>query len=137
MASDKGLQYFEDGEVRFSRDYFILSETDAKGIIQYANDNFYKISGYRKDDVIHQPQNIVRHPDMPRALFKDLWKSIGRKGYWQGYIKNLRKDGKYYWVHASILKTKSTSGKVSYLSTAISVPKTETGQIEKLYKSLD
>ncbi len=80
----------------------IISRTDLKGIITYANHIFCEISGYDDHELIGKPHNIVRHPDMPKAVFKELWESLEKTGKWEGYVKNLRKDNGYYWVYASI-----------------------------------
>ncbi len=80
----------------------IISRTDLKGIITYANHIFCEISGYDDHELIGKPHSIVRHPDMPKAVFKELWESLEKIGKWEGYVKNLRKDNGYYWVYASI-----------------------------------
>jgi aerotaxis receptor len=100
----------------FPKDSYILSETDDKGIIIYANDIFCEIAGYKLDELIGQPHNIVRHPDMPRIAFKGLWDDIQSKGFWNGIVKNLRKDGAYYWVDATALRRVHGDGSVTYLS---------------------
>ena len=100
----------------FSSNQYILSETDEKGIIIYANDVFCEIAGYTLDELIGQPHNIVRHIDMPRIAFKGLWDDIQTKGFWTGVVKNLRKDGGYYWVHATALRRVHHDGTVTYLS---------------------
>ena len=80
----------------------IISRTDLKGVITYVNETFAEISGYLPEELIGQPHNIVRHPDMPKSVYADLWKNLKEKESWDGYIKNLRKDKGYYWVHAHI-----------------------------------
>lgn len=80
----------------------IISSTDLKGIITYANRKFCEVSGYSKDELLHKDHNIVRHPDMPKSVFKELWGTIQSEKEWTGIIKNLRKDGKYYWVYSHI-----------------------------------
>ena len=100
----------------FPKDAFILSETDEHGIITYANDVFCEIAGYKLDELLGEPHNIVRHPDMPRIAFKGLWDDIQTKGFWTGIVKNLRKDRGYYWVHATVLKKVDSKGNISYLS---------------------
>ncbi len=100
----------------FSSNQYILSETDEKGIIIYANDIFCEIAGYEIEELIGQPHNIVRHSDMPRIAFKGLWDDIQSKGFWTGIVKNLRKDGGCYWVHATVLKRVHRDGRVTYLS---------------------
>ncbi len=82
--------------------YIIASQTNNKGIIVYASEAYCKISGYKKEELLGKPHNIVRHPDMPKNIFKDLWETIKSGKEWVGEIKNLRKDGTYYWVKAHI-----------------------------------
>ena len=100
----------------FPANTYILSETDEYGIILYANELFCSIAGYRLEELIGEPHNIVRHPDMPRIAFKGLWDDIQNKGFWTGIVKNKRKDGACYWVHATVLKRIDAKGKVTYLS---------------------
>ena len=100
----------------FPKDSYILSETDDKGIIVYANEMFCQMAGYTIDELMGQAHNIVRHPDMPRIAFKGLWDDIQSKGFWNGTVKNLRKDGGYYWVDATVLRKVSSNGGVTYLS---------------------
>lgn len=80
----------------------IVSETDTKGVITFANRKFCEISGYEKEELVGQPHNIIRHPSMPRAAFAQLWKEIQAGHTWHGFVKNLRKDGLYYWVETEI-----------------------------------
>lgn len=100
----------------FPSNAFILSETDEHGIITYANDIFCEIAGYKIEELIGQPHNIVRHPDMPRVAFKGLWDEIQTKGFWTGIVKNLRKDKACYWVFATVLRRTNAKGEISYLS---------------------
>ena len=74
----------------------VVSKTDVRGIITYTNSMFRALSGYEKGEMVGKPHNIVRHPDMPKAVFKDMWDTILRGEKWSGIIKNLRKDGRYY-----------------------------------------
>lgn len=80
----------------------IISRTNLKGEITYANDVFADISGYAIEELMGKPHNIVRHPDMPKAVFKEMWQAIKEYKKWTGYIKNLRKDGGFYWVKAEV-----------------------------------
>ncbi len=80
----------------------IVSKTDRSGIITYANDAFCKISGYDAVELIGQPHSIVRHPDTPKKVFKDLWHEIKSGHAWHGVVQNRRKDGESYWVEATI-----------------------------------
>ncbi len=76
----------------------MITETDTAGIITYANRKFREMTGYSKEELIGSPHSINRHPDMPKAAFKTMWETIKRGDMWEGYVKNMRKDGKYYWV---------------------------------------
>jgi PAS domain S-box-containing protein len=81
----------------------IVSKTDPKGIITFANDAFCKISGYSKEELIGSPHNILRHPDMPASAFKEMWETISAKEVWKGIVKNIKKDGGFYYVSATIV----------------------------------
>lgn len=81
----------------------IISQTDLKGTITYANRKFSEVSGYSVQELVGQPHNIIRHPKMPRAIFQKMWETIKGGQAWTGLIKNMRKDGTFYWVDAEIL----------------------------------
>ena len=81
----------------------IVSKTDTKGIITYVNKKFCELSGYTEEELVGKPQNIIRHPDVPQKLFKEMWETIKQKKVWKGIIKNRTKDGKDYIVDATIL----------------------------------
>jgi PAS domain S-box-containing protein len=93
-------------------DKFIVSKTDTRGIITYANPVFIEISGYEEDELIGANHNIVRHPDMPRTIFKLLWDTIQKGDGIFAYVKNMAKDGSYYWVFAHVTPTFDSSGKI-------------------------
>ena len=76
----------------------MITETDTAGVIVYANRKFREMTGYTKEELVGSPHNINRHPDMPKAAFAKMWETIKRGEMWEGYVKNMRKDGKYYWV---------------------------------------
>jgi aerotaxis receptor len=80
----------------------IISRTDLKGNITYVNETFALISGYSAEELIGKPHSIVRHPDMPKSVYKDLWETLKKGNNWHGFVKNKRKDNGYYWVHAEI-----------------------------------
>ena len=98
------------------KEELIVSRTDLKGIITYANETFALISGYSIDELLGKPHNIVRHPDMPKSIFKELWKSLETKGSWSGIVKNLRKDEGFYWVYAEISEVIKDGNLVEYKS---------------------
>jgi len=100
----------------------IVSKTDPKGIITYVNNSFVQISGYSADELIGKPHNIVRHPDMSKEIFKNMWDTIQRGGIWRGYIKNKRKDGTFYWVDTGILPVKNFKGEIiEYMALRVDV----------------
>ncbi|RXK01544.1 PAS sensor domain-containing protein [Arcobacter sp. CECT 8989] len=123
-------------EVELDKKTMIVSETDEKGIIIYANDDFCTIAGYTKEELIGQPHNIVRHPDMPKAAFKDLWTTIQEGKIWKGIVKNKTKDGNYYWVNATAYPSTSSNGKKRYISVRIKPTKKEIEKAEELYKTM-
>lgn len=97
-------EYFFDGRA-------IVSETDLNGIITFANRRFCEISGYSVSELVGEAHNIIRHPDMPKAAFEQLWKTILSGTIWHGLVKNLRKDGKYYWVDTEVSPIFDDNGK--------------------------
>ncbi len=90
-----------DEEFHFSG-RVIISETDLNGTITYANRKFCEISGYSADELVGKPHNIIRHPDMPKVAFAQMWQTIKNGETWHGLVKNLRKDGRYYWVETEV-----------------------------------
>jgi aerotaxis receptor len=81
----------------------LISETDTKGIITFVNRKFVEMSGYTKEEALGQPHSLLRHPDMPKAAFAEMWKIVQSGKMWEGYVKNLRKDGRFYWVIVNII----------------------------------
>ena len=122
------------GETVLDEYAFLVSETDAKGIITFANDDFCKIAGYDLDDLIGKPHNIVRHSDMPKAAFKSLWDTVQSGQTWTGYVKNATKDGGYYWVYATVYPFESCDGSKGYLSCRRKPSKQEIAEHEALYR---
>lgn len=95
----------------------LISETDTKGIITFINRKFTEMTLYTKEEAIGQPHSILRHPDMPKAAFEGMWKIIKEGKIWEGYVKNLRKDGKYYWVVVHIVpKLDAEGGVIGYIA---------------------
>lgn len=91
----------------------ITSRTDTRGIITFASEAFCRISGYSKEELIGKPHNVVRHPDTPKAVFENLWNTIEQGKSWQGEIKNLKKNGGFYWVRAVISPLRNERGKIT------------------------
>jgi PAS domain S-box-containing protein len=93
-------------------DDFIVSKTDLKGRITYGNRIFIEYSGYTEAELLGQQHNIVRHPDMPRAVFKLLWDNIAQKKEVFAYVKNMARDGSFYWVFANVTASLDAAGNV-------------------------
>lgn len=108
--------YPVDQEVPFPEGRLIVSRTDLKGIITHANDAFVEMSGWTREELIGAPHHILRHPDMPKVAFKGLWDTLGQGQKWHGYVKNLRKDGKFYWVYATAVPNLRNGQVVGYTS---------------------
>ena len=94
----------------------IVSRTDLNGVLTHVNDAFVEISGYTEDELIGKPQHILRHPDMPKAKYADLWKTVKEGKKWHGYVKNLCKDGSHYWVYATVVPNVRRGQTVGYTS---------------------
>ena len=92
----------QDSEVEFPADVQLVSTTDLRGVITYANPAFCRIAGYHVDELVGHNHNLVRHPDMPKAAFADLWDRLKEGNPWRGMVKNRCKDGRYYWVDAYV-----------------------------------
>lgn len=104
-------------ERRMREEDFIVSKTNPKGIITYCNPIFIEFSGYTEQELLGKQHNIIRHPDMPRAVFKFAWETIQARQEFFGYVKNMSKDGSYYWVFAHITPDLDPSGQlVGYTS---------------------
>ncbi|MEJ5168040.1 MAG: PAS domain-containing protein [Arcobacteraceae bacterium] len=99
-------------EFVLNRNDFIVSKTDTKGIITYGNKIFIEMSGYQEEELLGKNHNLIRHPDMPRIAFKMAWEMIQNKQEFFGFVKNLRKDGGYYWVWANITPDFDTNGNI-------------------------
>jgi PAS domain S-box-containing protein len=91
-------------------DAFLVSKTDTKGKITYCNKSFMEIAKLREQDLLGKPHNIIRHPDMPRLIFKLLWGKIQKDEEIFAYVKNLSADGSFYWVYANITASKDKNG---------------------------
>ena len=125
-----------NNEVKLDSRTMIVSETDAKGVILYANSDFCKISGYSKDELIGKPHNMVRHQDMPKVAFADLWKTVQENKTWNGIVKNTTKDGKFYWVNATAYLVTKKNGEKRFISVRIKPTDNEIKNAEILYKQL-
>jgi len=108
MANDK--------ETVLRDDAFLVSETNDKGHIIFANEEFCQVAEYTQEELVGNPHNMVRHQDMPKAAFKDLWATIQSGEMWQGYVKNATKSGGVDWVYVTIYPYKNDLGEQCYMS---------------------
>mgnify|MGYP000969019002 FL=1 len=123
-------------EVKIPKEMIIVSETDEKGIILYANSDFFKIAGYSMEELIGKPHNLVRHKDMPKVAFEGLWETIRAGKIWKGIVKNRTKDGNYYWVNATAYQSKKPNGELRYISVRIKPTEEEVLNASSLYATL-
>ena len=125
-----------NNEVLMTKGTILVTRTDLQGKIIYANDDFLKISGYGREEVIGKNHNLVRHPDMPAEIFADLWSTIKVMRPWAGCIKNRAKSGDFYWVHANVVPEFEKGKLVSYLSVRYPPKKNELDQAIFLFEGL-
>lgn len=124
-------------ETELGADDFIVSKTDPKGIITYGNRIFVDISGYSREEIIGANHNLIRHPDMPKVAFALAWELIKVKKEFFGFVKNLRKDGGYYWVFAYITPDLDTNGNIiGYTSFRRRPSREGIEQMEEIYSLL-
>ena len=123
-------------EIELNKKMMIVSETNEKGIITYANNDFCSIAGFSKEELIGKPHSLVRHQDMPKAAFEDLWKTVKAGKIWNGIVKNRTKNGGFYWVNATAYPSKTKSGNIRYISVRVKPTREEIEKAEKLYKSM-
>lgn len=120
-------------ETVLDKNTFLVSETDVKGIIRFANEDFCKIAEYTLDELLGQPHSMVRHKDMPKKAFKSLWDTVQKGETWTGYVKNATKSGGYYWVFATVYPFESCDGTKGYLSCRKRATPEEIKKAEILY----
>jgi len=89
-------------ELKMKETDLIVSKTDVKGHITYCNDAFMEFSGYYEEELLGKAHNIIRHPDMPRSVYRLLWQTIQQENEFFGFIKNMRKNGGFYWTFANV-----------------------------------
>lgn len=129
-------------EIVMREDDFIVSKTDSVGKLTYCNPVFIEFSGYTELELLGKQHNIVRHPDMPRAVFNLLWSTVKAGDEFMGYVKNLCKDGSYYWVYATVTpsyglcKKGDTPEIIGYFSVRRKPDKTRLSIIQDLYRDM-
>jgi len=124
-------------ERSFAEEEIIVSKTDLKGRITYANQVFARVAGYRVDELLGQPHSIVRHPDMPRCVFKLLWDTIEAKQEIFAYVLNMAKNGDHYWVFANVTPTLDRTGNIiGYHSNRRKPDRDKIEKVVPLYQAL-
>ncbi|QFR48722.1 PAS domain-containing protein [Sulfurimonas lithotrophica] len=127
-----------DEEIELDPKRYIVSETDEKGKITFCNDYFKEISGYSEEELMGSPHNIVRHPDMPKIVFKLLWQTISAGKNINAVVKNMAKDGRYYWIFTEfeIRKDTDTGKIIGYHASRKNISKHVLAVIADLYAKL-
>ncbi|WP_459212829.1 PAS domain-containing protein [Aquimarina rhabdastrellae] len=126
-----------DEEILLDPQKTIMSKTNPRGIIEYANDYFMRICRYEEQELIGQPHNVIRHPDMPKVIFKWLWRRLQEKKNIHAIVKNLAKDGRYYWVITDFeVKLDEKGNAVSFFARRKAPPRTTIAIIKDLYQKL-
>ena len=121
----------------FDEDEIIVSKTDTNGLITYANDVFIRVSGWTEAELIGAPHSIIRHPGMPRCVFKLLWDTIGAGSEIFAYVVNMAKNGDHYWVLAHVTPTFGPDGRITGYHSNRRTPRREAvKEIEPIYRTL-
>ena len=128
--------YVVDREVDFPEGKLIVSSTNPAGIIIHTNQAFVEMSGYSEQELVGEDHYILRHPDMPAVAFKGLWDTISTGVKWHGWVKNLRKDGAYYWVYATVVPNIRDGKIVGYTSVRRKPSRRKVEEMSALYKTL-
>ncbi len=118
-------------------DTTLMSTTDLHSYITHANDTFVQVSGYSLNELLAQPHNLVRHPDMPKSAFADMWYTLQQGEPWSGIVKNRRKNGDHYWVRANAVPMVRQGKMTGYMSIRVKATAEEIASVEPLYKSLN
>lgn len=125
-----------NNEVVMKPGTILVTRTDLKGIITFANDAFVEISGYSRDELLGENHNIVRHPEMPSTVFEEMWKTLKKGNPWHRIIKNRTKSGDYYWISANIMPVFENAQVVSYMSVRHVPDRDEIKEAEDLYRKV-
>ncbi|MDN4501214.1 PAS domain-containing methyl-accepting chemotaxis protein [Alteromonadaceae bacterium BrNp21-10] len=128
-------QHVVNEEVKFVEE--LVSTTDLRGVITSVNDDFVRVSGFSREELIGKNHNVVRHPDMPSAAFADLWQTLKAGKVWRGIVKNRCKDGRYYWVDAFVIPIFENSQIIGYQSVRVVADRADIDKATQLYGSLN
>ncbi len=120
----------------FIKGKYIVSRTDLKGSITYANDAFIEMSGFTNEELLGQNHNIVRHPDVPPQAFADLWENLKEDRPWRGIVKNRAKNGDHYWVDALVVPVRKDNQTIGYMSVRTEATRQQVAAAEPAYRAL-
>jgi PAS domain S-box-containing protein len=131
------MEFIMSKEIKIDPRRKLVTKTNFKGIIVYGNDEFTKKSGFKKEEYIFKPHNIIRHPDMPKIIFEEMWKNIKKKKNFFSIVKNKTKSGNYYWVWTDFeIELDHSNLPDYYIATRRAVPSAAKKEIIKLYDEL-
>lgn len=128
--------YITQNEHILDEDITLMTTSDLQGNIVHANDFFVQVSGYELNELLHKPHNIIRHPDMPKEAFADMWSTLKKGEPWTGIVKNRRKNGDHYWVRANIIPMERQGVITGYMSIRIRATRQEIAAVEPLYAAM-
>lgn len=130
-------QPVQEGEIHFPDNIALISTTDPASYITYANQHFCDVAGYTVEEMEGVPHNLVRHPDMPKAAFADMWQRLRQGKSWMGLVKNRTKQGRFYWVNAYVTPILNANGEtIEYQSVRTKPAQAEVAWAERLYRQL-
>src|SRR5690606_29380303 len=125
-----------DQEYPFPRGGTLVSVTDSKGRILYCNEMFVEVSGFTTEELLGQPHNLIRHPDVPEEAFRDLWETIKSGRPWSAVLKNRRKDGSHYWVVANVTPLSDDGEPTGYMSVRTEATREQIEEAEYLFEHM-
>ena len=125
-----------DIETPYPDGKLIVSRTDPDGVITMVNQSFVEMSGWSEEELLGAPHHILRHPFMPGPAFKDLWDTVAGGAKWHGYVKNLRRDGGFYWVYATVIPNVRDGRIVGYTSVRRKPSRTKVDACAALYPTM-
>ncbi len=126
-----------NNEQPFPKGKYLVSKTDLKGVITYANETFIELSGFPREELIGKSHNMVRHPEMPPQAFEDLWSTVKSGRPWRGCVKNRCKNGDYYWVDAFVVPVRKNDQTIGYMSVRSEPSRQQVQEADALYRQLN
>ena len=120
-------------EYKFPPHHRLISSTDKRGVIQHCNSAFVEASGFSREELIGKNHNIIRHPDMPASVFKEMWRTLESGQSWIGLVKNRRKNGDHYWVSAFVTPVYEGKSVVGYESVRVPALNDEIARASSVY----